>query len=845
MAQDFGRPNGGNYYKNSVVWDGQSGRPPEISFPVGADFAFGFWVRLDSNNGTSFQYLFSTGPFAAVNTINIYTVESSNAATALRDKWHAATKAIGMSLQEYKDSSAMTTLEAVGDGVEKLVVFQRVSGRLSFHVCPKGGTAVINNGGYSASANAYTIQNLWFGCRSDLDAARRFKEKAAQAFILGRSLTEAEILDLAQGDVTIADVADPGDILAYWDLESPSATAPDLSGNGRDLTMNGAPVYAGFDFVGGEPVQVDLESPGATCTPVAVGGALSTGYLLQSPGASCTPVAPGMALETDELPTPVVWRPNSGDIDVAGTVITNGGAPNPTIALRFLPETNENAGNTAEIFYAGVSNLEGRSPTFTIDFNKWRTPTPPANNKMWWIRSGEDWLTDAKQFDNRTTSGSLVTFWNDAPFDVDDIEIALTPPVSYARLLALLTEWEGKGVVFEPPCAVAFRAANPGAPKFAYYEYPSAVTPNGIDVGGVYAFAVGVTDPARQPLDGAEKRGLCHDWIHAGEQTGLHAMVRLINRLTAASPGAEEQRMLREFGQVFYFVNTAGMFGGMTRGAAEAGRMGNDTNRAWWSSISGPAGVSNPILSINATCAAQIADFGLTADGTRFNAEGGISWHGSFMATPHFLADFSGTGTGTFAGGAAQFAARLRAHYGKTVPSEGAGGQNRWSVGWYRQASKGRIYNISEMGYASTKFYADADEAITAHLKSAIDLLDTGWLPGEYDLQSAGASCTPVAVGGALSVAGALQSPGASCTPYAPGMALSVSYTLASPGASCTPSAAGGALVAGVALASSGAVCTPFAPGGVIFFDNAGLPANRIYRMPGRQRIYRGAIRQP
>lgn len=263
MAVDFGRPNNGNYYRASF------GAPISIS----GDFAVGFWVRLDSNAGQLFQYLFSTAPASTSNSLNLYTIESSFTTPGLRDKWHAAVRDSANSIV-YGDAHQMDGALAVGDGVEKLVIFQRRAGRIAYHICERGGVPV-TSGGNPSSSHIINMSGVWFGIRADNDAGRRFKEKAGQLFILDRSLSDAEIEHLATGSVDVRSVADAGEIIGYWQLEDAGAVAQDLSGNERHLSRYGSPVTADFTFVAApaeEPVQP---------VPVALGAAVSSPAIRQ------------------------------------------------------------------------------------------------------------------------------------------------------------------------------------------------------------------------------------------------------------------------------------------------------------------------------------------------------------------------------------------------------------------------------------------------------------------------------------------------------------------------------------------------------------------------------------
>lgn len=474
---------------------------------------------------------------------------------------------------------------------------------------------------------------------------------------------------------------------------------------------------------------VGLILQGAAAGSLAPAGARS-GHTAGSP-------LPGVADITPTLSRP----PGGGDIDVAATLITGGSTTTPTIALFGDPETNANIpGSKWEGFYATVDLKEaGRSPTFTLDFANWRQSTPPASNRLYW-RYGSDigdmsaWVP----FDSRSVSGSLLTFAKTGAFAEAVIQIANIPPVPYAELEAWLTTWDANAHMFRPAACAALGVSASAPNKYAYYDFPDLVSPDGIAVGDTYAFAFGITDASAS----GPKTRLFHTWTHAGEWGGLRAMLRFAERLMSVDDAVHES-LRSDFEHVFLITNTAGMVGGMARGAAEAGDVGDDPNRAWGSNAIDRSDVADPILSIEASVALLVAEWGVNA-ASLLNCAGQIAWHSHTFSSAQF-----GTYKDGASGAESAFIANVETLYGTSLHNYSSSSTGS-STAFARAGTVGGFGITFEWSYAFADFLSEIGASVDTIGLALADTYEDGWLGAALSpaaavqsMQSGPAALTP------------------------------------------------------------------------------------------------------
>lgn len=422
---------------------------------------------------------------------------------------------------------------------------------------------------------------------------------------------------------------------------------------------------------------------------------------------------------------PTVSRPaGGGDVSLSLTSVSDGTNQNPTIALRGDAEDNITSGTTYtrwQHLWAGIGlHQNGRTPTFTLDFADWWGQIVPEANSLYWRPAGggpDDW----QPFDNRGVAGTLLTVSNDTPFAVSEIEVALTPMLSYGEIEDWLVDLDGNANVFRPASATALNVSSTAPNKYAYYDFPDATSPDGIAVGSTYAFCFGITDPVNGPLDASEKRNLFHEWCHAGEQPGLRAMYEFVEFLLSSDATAVALR--RDFRHIFYITNTAGLVGGMARGCCDASDIGDDPARVWWNNPTSNSGIADPIPSVDAVCAAIGTDFGIVSG--KIDAIGCISWHSFAAPTPKLLAGYPNM----MASAAAQaFYTQLATEYGESIYDlVGIVGTGTTPFDFARVATRGLLYNVIEVSAATATFDADMTEiaeAVGRTLKALFDADD-------------------------------------------------------------------------------------------------------------------------
>ncbi len=235
MAVDLVDNNNSNYYTATDV--------AALTFPTG-EFALLFWVKLEDNSGTAFQYLFSNNGYGAVSSCNVLFQEDS-----VGDADDGTVSVLFLD-----DASAgpgqmfSTTHDFVSGGNEYLLVFQRTATQYELWSCIRGsGNAVLEATGALGTPTTSNGGTWNLGRRSDGDLNRYYEEHFGEvAFLSGSSLTEANIEEMGAGEQTILELGYSPE--AYWSLNTATDTADD-SGNGHTLTKVGSPVDSGFQFI--------------------------------------------------------------------------------------------------------------------------------------------------------------------------------------------------------------------------------------------------------------------------------------------------------------------------------------------------------------------------------------------------------------------------------------------------------------------------------------------------------------------------------------------------------------------------------------------------------------------
>ncbi|WP_300537396.1 hypothetical protein [Sphingosinicella sp.] len=516
--------------------------------------------------------------------------------------------------------------------------------------------------------------------------------------------------------------------------------------------------------------------------------------------------------------TPTLSRPaGGGDVDASATVVTDAQSLTPIIELFGDPEANANiTGEKWEGFYAAVDlKAAGRSPIFKLDFSNWRQSTPPANNRLYW-RYGSDigdmaaWVP----FDSRSVSGSVLTFSKTGAFAEAVIQIANIPPVPYDELEGWLETWDGSAHMFRPAACAALGVSSSAPNKYAYYDFPDLVSPDGIEVGGTYAFAFGITNAAAA---GPKKR-LFHTWTHAGEWGGLRAMLRFAERLMSADD-ADHDRLRDDFEHVFLITNTAGMVGGMARGAAEAGDVGDDPNRAWGSNAIDRSDVPDPILSVETSIALLVSEWGVDDD-DRLQCTGQIAWHSHTFSSTKF-----GTYKDGMSAAESAFLGFAETRYGAALHNYGASSTGS-STAFARTGTVGGFGVTFEWSYAFADFPNEIGASVDTIGPALVETVDAGWLGAGLRPSAA----VHVARSGAAALTPRLTPAGAGHDHHAGAIALSLAGQIAA--VSCrhghhagpTALSLAGQIVAASCRHGQQAAASPLTVAGIVLGAGASLP---------------------
>lgn len=201
------------------------------------DWCIGVWTRVESNDGSLYQYLISIGTLGAANSFNLYLREHS---ASNPDRWALYVADGGGDGPGVIYSSTAPG----GDDVWRLIICQRdaVAGEIQMWFCEPDGSAVKVASGADTSFNAVNGGTWYIGCRSDLSASRYFHGRICEFFKGDFCLTQAQIEALGAGLPIKALAKGMGETLdVYWPMWELVATMTDWSGNGNSGTRHSHP----------------------------------------------------------------------------------------------------------------------------------------------------------------------------------------------------------------------------------------------------------------------------------------------------------------------------------------------------------------------------------------------------------------------------------------------------------------------------------------------------------------------------------------------------------------------------------------------------------------------------
>lgn len=189
------------------------------TFPTGSDWFFYIQTRVDNNNGTLFQYLFSTGGAFTTDSTNLFLVEASNGTDP------GAWVFIGSSAGNVLNSQSLATNSPGADGKDRIIGIQRVSGVLEMWFIENGQTAVkLGQITESLSRNG-GAPNI--GRRTDGNSVRYYETKYGDVVKGSTSLTTDQWTLLGQG-VSPFDVAGAANVDIWFPFREVGTTVNDL-----------------------------------------------------------------------------------------------------------------------------------------------------------------------------------------------------------------------------------------------------------------------------------------------------------------------------------------------------------------------------------------------------------------------------------------------------------------------------------------------------------------------------------------------------------------------------------------------------------------------------------------
>ena len=201
------------------------------------DWAIGFWCRPDlmTNASASYQYVISAGSLGTVGSMQIFIPSRQNGiegCSYLRfysDAGSAELNTVGCTA---------TVLPGVGDGSDYLFIVQRRGSDLDYYVVKEGSATATPTTVASAAWGGGLNSRAWrIGGRTDAASLRWLSNPMGELFVIGQSLTAAQIVNLASGKHIDAVVATR---LLDLRFRGNNAIESDLSGNGRNATRTGS-----------------------------------------------------------------------------------------------------------------------------------------------------------------------------------------------------------------------------------------------------------------------------------------------------------------------------------------------------------------------------------------------------------------------------------------------------------------------------------------------------------------------------------------------------------------------------------------------------------------------------
>ena len=224
MAIDLIDANTTRYYSvpDSADW----------TFPNSDWFVY-IWTRVDDNSGALFQYLFSNNNFSTTNSLNILLEEGTGGGN--NGKWQVITDTLNLN----------STTAPGGDGVERLVLFQRNGSNIEIRFCEAGQDAT-SEGSAAYSDGAINGSTVNIGRRVDGNTGRYYEEHFGDVVKGSGSLSLAQITLLGKG-VSPVDVVGYDNLDIWLQFREATSQVVDII-NGNIATRNGSGLLTSEHF---------------------------------------------------------------------------------------------------------------------------------------------------------------------------------------------------------------------------------------------------------------------------------------------------------------------------------------------------------------------------------------------------------------------------------------------------------------------------------------------------------------------------------------------------------------------------------------------------------------------
>ncbi|MFO0941658.1 MAG: LamG-like jellyroll fold domain-containing protein, partial [Pirellulales bacterium] len=281
-------------FGNGLSFNGSSDYATIGDFSYGSNFSISFSFKLDTNAGSTFQYLYSHGTVQTNNSINIYIGEASSGGTnanlmrtvAMDGNDTANANALDFSISSIVADGNWHTYTLTGSATSGLTVY--LDGVQKATDTTRGKDGIDPTG------------SIYVGARNDLDATRYYDNKLDTLSTFNRALSSSEVLALHNatnvGSVTTAVNINPVNTVPSTQTFNEDVTLTFSSGNGNLISIADADAGASSNQVTLSVSQGTLTLSGTTgLTFVAGDGTADSTMTFRGTAANINAALSGMS----------------------------------------------------------------------------------------------------------------------------------------------------------------------------------------------------------------------------------------------------------------------------------------------------------------------------------------------------------------------------------------------------------------------------------------------------------------------------------------------------------------------------------------------------------------------